>query len=216
MPSRELERVGDRPPAILRAAEQTARELRGAAKRDADDLVAWRGAEADSSARRPSEFATSARLTSRRSADGCAWSASQAAEEAVREADSRAESIVESAAGAGGVLDAQVDELAERRDAILAEVSRLADELRPGRARSSRTGPARPSPTRRAERPTTRPRRPSRARGATLLVDPDEDAELEAGRAGLIEPGDAPDERDPSRHLAEPEARGRRRPPSEP
>jgi len=127
---RELERVGASTAEILRAAEQTSRELRGSAKRDAENLIASAQEEAD---RMRAETEDAAR-TERESADDEArklrLEASQRADELVREAEARAESIVEDALQRRRVLAARVEQLAERRGAILAEVGRLADELR--------------------------------------------------------------------------------------
>ena len=136
---RELERVGESTAAILRAAEQTARELRGAAKRDAENQVA------------------SART----------------------EAEARAESIIEDALQRRRLLAARIDQLTERRDAIIAEVGRLADELKAiGDAEVVRGDP---------EPDLEEDEEALALEGPTLLVDPepdtDEDGELQ------IQPG---------------------------
>jgi DivIVA domain-containing protein len=127
---RELERVGESTAAILRAAEQTARELRGAAKRDADHQLASARGEAESVRSQAEEFAATAREEAAEEARRVRLESDQRATEAVREAEERAESIVEGVLERRRALTARVDELVERRDAILAEVGRLADELR--------------------------------------------------------------------------------------
>src|SRR5919201_835945 len=127
---RELERIGESTAAILRAAEQTARELRGAAKRDAEHQVESARAEAERTRADAEEFAAEAREGAGEAARRLRLEAGQRAEEAVREAETRAESILENTVARRRVLDAQIDELTERRDAILVEVARLADELR--------------------------------------------------------------------------------------
>jgi DivIVA domain-containing protein len=127
---RELERVGESTGAILRAAEQTARELRGAAKRDADHQLSSAREEAESVRTQAEEFASTTREEAAEAARTVRLESDQRATEAVREAEERAESIIGDAMERRRVLTARVDELAERRDAILAEVTRLADDLR--------------------------------------------------------------------------------------
>src|SRR5436305_270487 len=127
---RELERVGESTAAILRAAEQTARELRGAAKRDAENQVASARTEAEGLRSQAEEFAGSTREDAEEETRRVRLEASQRAEEAVREAEARAESIIEDAIQRRRLLAARIDQLTERRDAIIAEVSRLADELK--------------------------------------------------------------------------------------
>jgi DivIVA domain-containing protein len=127
---RELERVGESTAAILRAAEQTARELRGAAKRDADSQLSSAREEAESVRTQAEEFASATREEAAEAARAARLESEQRATESVREAEERAESIIGDAIERRRVLTARVDELAERRDAILAEVTRLGDELR--------------------------------------------------------------------------------------
>lgn len=127
---RELERVGESTAEILRAAEQTARELRGGAKRDADNLVASARADADRLRAESAEFATRTKSSIEEETRKHQLEAGQRAEELVREAEARAESIVEDALQRRRLLAARVEQLAERRGAILAEVDRLAEELR--------------------------------------------------------------------------------------
>jgi DivIVA domain-containing protein len=126
---RELERVGESTAEILRAAEQTARELRGGAKRDADNLVASARADADRLRDESSEFATQTKSSIEEEMRAQQLEAGQRADELVREAESRAESIVEDALQRRRLLAARVEQLAERRGAILAELGRLSDEL---------------------------------------------------------------------------------------
>src|SRR5436190_10553424 len=127
---RELERVGESTAGILRAAEQTAREIRATSKRDAENRVTSATAEAERLRSESEEFSTTTRQEIEDETRRVRLDASQRAEETVREAEGRAESIVEDAMTRRRLLDAQVDDLAERRDGILAEVGRLADELR--------------------------------------------------------------------------------------
>jgi len=127
---RELERVGESTGAILRAAEQTARELRGAAKRDADHQLSSAREEAESVRTQAEEFASTTREQAAEEARRVRLESEQRAAESVREAEERAESLVGDAIERRRVVTARVDELAERRDAILAEATRLADELR--------------------------------------------------------------------------------------
>jgi DivIVA domain-containing protein len=126
---RELERVGESTAAILRAAEQTARELRGAAKRDADHQLASARSDAESVRSQAEEFASTTREEAAEETRKQRLESSQRAEETVREAEVRAESIVEDALEERRVLAARVESLTERRDAILAEIARLADDM---------------------------------------------------------------------------------------
>ncbi len=127
---RELERVGASTAEILRAAEQTARELKGGAQRDAESVASTARAEADRVRAEAEEFAATARSAAEEETRAERLEASRRAQEVVREAESRAESIVEDALQRRRVLAARVEHLAERRGVILAEVGRLADELR--------------------------------------------------------------------------------------
>jgi DivIVA domain-containing protein len=127
---RELERVGESTAEILRAAEQTARELRGSAQRDADSVASGARVEADRMRAEAEEFAATARAGAEEETRKLTLEADRRAQEVVREAEGRAESIVEDALQRRRLLAARVEHLAERRGAILAEVGRLAEELR--------------------------------------------------------------------------------------
>src|SRR4051794_18458101 len=127
---RELERVGASTAEILRAAEQTSRELRGSAKRDAENLLSSAQEEAERIRAEAGDAARTERESAEDEARTLRLEASRRTEELVREAEARAEAIVEDALQRRRVLAARVEQLAERRGAILAEVGRLADELR--------------------------------------------------------------------------------------
>jgi DivIVA domain-containing protein len=176
---RELERVGESTAAILRAAEQTARELRGAAKRDAENQVESARTEAEELRSQAEEFAGSTREEAEEETRRVRLEASQRAEEAVREAEARAESIIEDALQRRRLLAARIDQLTERRDAIIAEVGRLADELKAIGDAEVVGGDPEPDLEEDEEAPAPE--------GPTLLVDPepdtDEDGELQ------IQPG---------------------------
>jgi DivIVA domain-containing protein len=176
---RELERVGESTASILRAAEQTAREVRGGAKRDAENLVASARAEA-----------AELRSTAEDEARSLQLDASQSAEETVQAAEARAESIVEDALERRRVLAARVEHLAERRGAILAELSRLTDDLR---ALSESAGPE-PAPVEDLDEDDL-------AEGGLEEGGLDEDALAEDEELAevdeLEEPGIVPDEAEP-------------------
>jgi DivIVA domain-containing protein len=116
---RELERVGESTATILRAAEQTARELRGAAKRDADKQLASARSESERLRAEAEEEARRTRLE-----------ASERSEETVRQAEARAEALVEDAVQQRRQLAARLDQLVSARDSIVAEVARISDDLR--------------------------------------------------------------------------------------
>jgi hypothetical protein len=113
----------------------------------------------------------------------------------VREAEERAESIVGDAIERRRVVTARVDELAERRDAILAEITRLADDLRAigeaevvaaepeaepeeGDGEAAALDDEQPEPALEEEEALAAP---------TLLVDPE--PETEEGDEAILQPG---------------------------
>jgi DivIVA domain-containing protein len=126
---RELERVGESTASILRAAEQTARELRGGAKRDAEELRRTAAAEAERLASEAEEAATSLREAADEEARRMRLEASAKAEEATRAAEDRAESLVADSVQRRRLLEARIERLLERREALVEEVERLAGEL---------------------------------------------------------------------------------------
>jgi DivIVA domain-containing protein len=126
---RELERVGESTASILRAAEQTARELRGGAQRDAEELGRSAAANAARLASEAEEAATSLREAAEEEARRLRLEASERADEAIRSAQGRAESLVADAVQRRRLLEARIERLLERREALLEEVERLASEL---------------------------------------------------------------------------------------
>jgi DivIVA domain-containing protein len=126
---RELERVGESTASILRAAEQTARELRGGAKRDAEELRQSAAAEADRLAREAEEAATSLREAAEEEARRLRLEASQKAEETVRSAQAQADSLVADSVQRRRLLESRIERLLERREALIEEVERLAADL---------------------------------------------------------------------------------------
>jgi DivIVA domain-containing protein len=127
---RELERVGESTASILRAAEQTARELRGGAQRDAEEVRQSAAADAARLAGEAEEAATSLREAAEEEVRRLRLEASARAEEAIRSAQGRAESLVADAVQRRRLLEARIERLLERREALLEEVERLASELR--------------------------------------------------------------------------------------
>src|SRR6266516_4812952 len=126
---RELERVGESTASILRAAEQTARELRGGAKRDAEELRRNTSAEAETLARDAEEAATSLREAAEEEARRLRLQASEQAEQAMRSAEARADSLVADAVQRRRLLESRIERLLERREALLEELERLSGEL---------------------------------------------------------------------------------------
>jgi DivIVA domain-containing protein len=126
---RELERVGESTASILRAAEQTARELRGGANRDAEEVRRTAAAEAERLARDAEEAATSLREAAEEEARRLRLEASEKAEETMRSAQTRADSLVADAVQRRRLLETRIERLLERRDALIEEVERVAAEL---------------------------------------------------------------------------------------
>jgi DivIVA domain-containing protein len=126
---RELERVGESTASILRAAEQTARELRGGAKRDAEELRRSAATEAERLATEAEEAANSLREAAEEEARRLRLQANERVETATRSAQARAESLIADAVQRRRLLETRIERLLERREALLEEVERLAADL---------------------------------------------------------------------------------------
>lgn len=179
---RELERVGESTAGILRAAEQTAREIRATAKRDAENRVTSATAEAERLRSEAEEFSNTTRQEVEEETRRVRLDAGQRAEEAVREAEGRAESVLEDSMTRRRLLDSQIEDLTERRDAILTEIGRLAEELQ-GLGDSQVIEAPGGDADEEADGETAGEEEDE---GPTLLVDPDEDGDAEETQ---IQPG---------------------------
>jgi DivIVA domain-containing protein len=126
---RELERVGESTASILRAAEQTARELRGGAKRDAEELRRSAAEEAERLAGDAEEAATSLREAAEEEARRLRLEASEKAEASMRTAQARADSLLADAVQRRRLLETRIERLLERREALVEDVERLAADL---------------------------------------------------------------------------------------
>ena len=115
---RELAWVGERTSEIIAQAEETARELREKAVAEAEQLRDEATEEAERVRSEVDEDARRSRLES-----------SRLAEEMISAAESQAETLFEEAARRRQDLQTLIADLIERRDEILADGSRLAEEL---------------------------------------------------------------------------------------
>lgn len=123
----ELTRVGEQTAGLLRSAGETAAIVIADAERQAADTTAQAEAEAAATRAEAEEFAQAVR--------GSAYSFSQEhrreaeadAERLVSEAQAEADRIAEVASVRRSAVQSDIDELAEHRDSIVAELERLAE-----------------------------------------------------------------------------------------
>jgi DivIVA domain-containing protein len=116
---RELERVGQRTAGILATAEDAAEEIRA----DADEYSAKTRAAADA-------YAGQARREADEDAAGTREEAERDARDRLADAEAKATRIVEEGSARRRDIEAVITDLVARRDGVIAEANRLADELR--------------------------------------------------------------------------------------
>jgi DivIVA domain-containing protein len=138
---RELERVGERTAGILATAEDSAQQIRA----DAEELAAETTDQARSAAASTREAADEYAAKTRAAADAYAAKTRQEADDdsaEVREdadhdarnrvsaAEAKATRIVDEGTARRRDIEAVISDLVARRDGVVAEANRLADELR--------------------------------------------------------------------------------------
>jgi DivIVA domain-containing protein len=126
---RELERVGESTTAILTAAEQTARQLRADASRDADEIRRVASEDAERLRSEAEEEAGAAGEAAEEDARRVRVEANRKAEEMVSAAEARAEELIDEALRRRRVLEARIERLLERRQAVIEDTRRLAEDL---------------------------------------------------------------------------------------
>jgi DivIVA domain-containing protein len=138
---RELERVGEKTAGILASAEDSAEQLRSDAEREATatlerarEQAAATRQEADAySSQVRSEadtYADNARRDGERDAEHARAEAETDAREALAKADAKARRIVGEGMQRRSDLESVISDLVRRRDAVLADVDELSDELK--------------------------------------------------------------------------------------
>ena len=125
----ELERIGERTKQILTAAEETAQELRSEAASKAQETRSAAETWANRVRGDAEEFADGTRSRVDDEARLARAEASRKADEVVAGAEQRADEILQDTANRRRLLEARIESLVERRDAILADARALVDEL---------------------------------------------------------------------------------------
>jgi DivIVA domain-containing protein len=125
----ELERIGERTKQILTAAEETAQELRSEAASKAQETRSAAETWANRVRGDAEEFADSTRSQVDEEARLARAEASRKSDEVVAGAEQRADEILQDTANRRRLLEARIESLVERRDAILADARALVDEL---------------------------------------------------------------------------------------
>lgn len=135
---RELERVGEHTAELLASAQDGAAQIRA----EADERAVGARERADA-------YSMQTREAADREAEELRARAEQEARELVDAAEAEARRIVEESHARRREIEMLISDLVERREAVIAETTRLADELRDVSARNSdATGdgvPARPN-----------------------------------------------------------------------
>jgi DivIVA domain-containing protein len=137
---RELERVGEKTARILASAEETAEQLRVDAEAEADETLKGVRAEAERLRREADEYAGNereaadayaeqAREAAEAEARRARLEASERADELLGEAERRAASVTEESLRSRRDLEALIGDLLDRRDEVLEDITRLAEEL---------------------------------------------------------------------------------------
>ena len=138
---RELERVGEKTAGILASAEDSAEQMRGEAEQEATatlnkarEQAAAVRQEADAYSSKTRSDADGYADKARRDADQAAQDTRSEAEtdarEALAKAQAKAQRIVEEGARRRRDIEAVISDLAQRRDAVLADVDQLTGQLR--------------------------------------------------------------------------------------
>lgn len=137
---RELERVGEKTARILTAAEDAAAELRAEAQQEAEHAIGEARSEAESIRAAGKRYDTETRSEadayaerSRVDADTYSSETRSAAEadgeRAIREARTEATRILDAAEAERAEVEAEIAELERHRDAVVADLERLASEV---------------------------------------------------------------------------------------
>jgi DivIVA domain-containing protein len=126
---RELERVGEQTKHILTAAEETAQQLRSEAAAKAAETRKAAETWANRVRGDAEEFANTTRARVEEEARRARLDAGRKAAEIVTAAEARAEEVVDATAHNRRRLEARIEALEERREAILADARSLLDEL---------------------------------------------------------------------------------------
>jgi DivIVA domain-containing protein len=125
----ELERVGEKTARILASAEESAEQIRSETEREAGLVIEQAREEAERLRADAEEHSRDVRDAADAEARRANLEASQRAEELVAEAERRAQTLTEEGLRRRRDLEAVIGDLLERRDEVLEDVARLADEL---------------------------------------------------------------------------------------
>lgn len=127
---RELERVGERTAGILATAEDSAAQIRADAEETAAETTERVAAEVARSRKSAKEHSAKTRTAADQYAAETREAADRHARELVSEAESKAQRILDEGVARRRDIEAVISDLVARRDGVIEEANRLADELR--------------------------------------------------------------------------------------